>query len=205
VVLVRPLLAIPKARLVATLARAGIASADDLSNRDPRFLRARLRGMMPALAREGLDAPRLALLARRLARAEIALERAVDAAAAELSVRASSDRALCDRVRDDRALDDRDCGKAGPMVLDAEKFLALPAEIALRLLGRTIVQGGDAAPLRLGKLEALHGALVTAKAAAGVRLRRTLAGALVTLTARRLVVERAPPRSRRENPRKPMP
>jgi hypothetical protein len=38
-----------------------------------------------------------------------------------------------------------------------------------------------------------------------VRLRRTLAGALVTLTARRLVVERAPPRSRRENPRKPMP
>ena len=43
IVLVRPLLDIPKARLVATLQRAGIAFADDPSNRDPRFTRARLR------------------------------------------------------------------------------------------------------------------------------------------------------------------
>src|SRR5262245_19409198 len=68
IMLVRPLLEIPKARLVATLARAKIEFADDASNRDPRFTRARLRQVMPALAREGLDASRLARLAGRLRR-----------------------------------------------------------------------------------------------------------------------------------------
>ncbi len=67
--LVRPLIGIPKARLIATLRRASIEYADDASNRDPRFARARLRDVMPALAREGLDAPRIALFARRLQRA----------------------------------------------------------------------------------------------------------------------------------------
>src|SRR6478609_839087 len=73
VFLVRPFLEIPKSRLVATLRAAGIPCADDPSNRDPRFTRARLRGLMPALAREGLDAHRFALLAQRIRRAEAAL------------------------------------------------------------------------------------------------------------------------------------
>src|SRR5262249_50508632 len=81
IALIRPLLDIPKARLVATLARAGVAFAEDPSNRDPRFTRARMRDVMPALAGEGLDARRLALLARRMRRAEAAIETAVDAAA----------------------------------------------------------------------------------------------------------------------------
>src|SRR5581483_8037314 len=71
--LVRPFLDIPKSRLIATLEAAEIPFADDPSNRDPRFTRARLRGLMPRLAAEGLDAARLALLARRLSRAEAAL------------------------------------------------------------------------------------------------------------------------------------
>src|SRR5262249_41174620 len=69
IMLVRPLLELPKARLVATLARAKIAFADDASNRDPRFTRARLREVMPALAREGLNARRLARPAGGLRRA----------------------------------------------------------------------------------------------------------------------------------------
>ena len=43
IALVRPLLEVPKARLLATLRKAGIAYADDPSNRDPRFTRVRLR------------------------------------------------------------------------------------------------------------------------------------------------------------------
>src|SRR5262249_58651752 len=85
IMLVRPLLELPKARLVATLVRAKIAFADDASNRDPRFTRARLREVMPALAREGLNARRLARPAGRLRRAGAA---AAKAGAARLAGRA---------------------------------------------------------------------------------------------------------------------
>src|SRR5262249_17834386 len=50
VLVVRPFLHLPKARLVETLHTARLAFADDPSNRDPRFTRARLREMMPHLA-----------------------------------------------------------------------------------------------------------------------------------------------------------
>jgi tRNA(Ile)-lysidine synthase len=133
IMLVRPLLELPKARLVATLARAKIAFADDASNRDPRFTRARLREVMPALAREGLNARRLARLAGRLRRAETAIEMAVDDAMAALSRGPWSER--------------------GPIVFDVGKIFRLPAEVALRLLGRAIARAGDEGTIRLGKLE----------------------------------------------------
>jgi tRNA(Ile)-lysidine synthase len=180
IVLVRPLLDIPKARLVATLRRAEIEFADDPSNRDPRFTRARLRQAMPLLAREGLDAHRLALLARRLQRADAALETAVDAARAELSQTPWRDHAA--------------------VVLDAEEFARLPAEVALRLLGRVIVHAGDGGALRLGRLEALYEALVSTNAGSlsgRGRWRRSLAGALVTLSRGKLTIERAPARTAR--------
>ena len=88
VTLVRLLLHIPKSRLVATLRAAGIAFADDPSNRDPRFTRARLRGLMPALAAEGLDAARLMQLARRLRRADAAIGVAVFQAETDLAIAA---------------------------------------------------------------------------------------------------------------------
>jgi hypothetical protein len=53
--------------------------------------------------------------------------------------------------------------------------------------------------VQLGKLEALCAALwgirMERPELAPLRLRRTLAGALVTLAAGRLIIERAPPRS----------
>jgi tRNA(Ile)-lysidine synthase len=183
IALVRPLLDIPKARLIATLARAKIEFADDPSNRDPRFTRARLRGLMPMLAREGLDAHRLAFIARRLRRAEAAIEVAVERAAEALSRQPWSER--------------------GPIVFAAEKFAGLPAEVALRLLGRAIAHTGDEGPVELGKLETLYAALEAALAGASAtdtgrksRLRRTLGGALVTLADDKVVVERAPERRR---------
>jgi tRNA(Ile)-lysidine synthase len=173
--LLRPLLPIPKSRLVATLAAAKIPFADDPSNRDARFTRPRLRELMPGLAAEGLDARRLAALAGRMDRANRAIELAVDQALARLS--------------------------PGPWnTHDAIVFLPgfadLPAEIALRALGRAIARVGDEGPVELGKLEALHTALVSASApkGRGARFRRTLAGALVTWSRERLTVERAPTR-----------
>ena len=183
VFLVRPLLDIPKARLVATLRAAKIPCADDPSNRDPRFTRTRLRALMPALAGEGLDARRFALLARRVRRADAAIEVAVAAAASALSEGAWSSRA--------------------PIVVAADGFAALPAEVALRLLGQAIARVGDEGPVQLGKLESLADAL--AAAPAGVRFRRTLAGAIVTLDRARITIDRAPARRNRVPAANPAP
>jgi tRNA(Ile)-lysidine synthase len=171
--LVRPLLDIPKVRLVATLRAAKITFADDPSNRDPRFTRARLRGLMGELAREGLDARRLALLARRLKRADTAIEAAVERAEAELTLSPTT---------------------PGAIAFDAAGYGRLPAEIALRLLGRALAEAGDEGPVELGKLEALKAALDAAQNGDISRFRRSLAGAIVTLGMREITVERAPPR-----------
>jgi tRNA(Ile)-lysidine synthase len=181
--LARPLLDIRKARLIATLRRAKLEFAEDASNRDPRFARSRIRELMPLLAQEGLSADRIALFARRLRRADHALENAVDAAAAQCSSEPWMKRA--------------------PIVFNVRQFRELPAEVALRLLGRAIRHVGRETDLRLGKLEALYETLArvfsggAAKSGSRFRLRQTLAGALVTLGGSRLVIEPAPPRTGR--------
>lgn len=174
--IVRPLLEIAKARLIATLHTAGISYADDPSNRDPRFTRARLRGLMHLLAEEGLDAAQLARLARRLKRADVAIERAVDHAVADLFVELPG---------------------APAIAIESRRFSDLPAEIALRLLGRALARVGNEGPVELGKLEALKTALHQAQNGAESRFRRTLAGAIVTLKDPQILVERAPRRRRK--------
>jgi len=69
-------------------------------------------------------------------------------------------------------------------------------EIAVRLLARSLAQTGDEGQAQLGKLEALYETLATAREAGSARLRRTLAGAMVTLNKAELTVETAPPRRR---------
>jgi tRNA(Ile)-lysidine synthase len=183
VVLARPLLQVPKARLVATLKKAGIGFADDPTNRDARFTRPRLRAMMPALAAEGFDARNLSRLASRLARANAALEILVDGAERYL------------------ALGQRDPLQAG---FDANAFASLAEEIRLRLLLRRIDRVGHEGPAELGKVEALLAALDRAVAATGpanrrIRLKQTLAGALVSLVDGHIRIEPAPPRRRRRD------
>ncbi len=138
VVLARPLLQVPKARLVATLKKAKISFADDPTNRDTGFTRPRLRAIMPALAAEGFDARNLSRLAARLARANTALELLVDGAERYL------------------ALGQLDPDHAG---FDATAFAALAEEIRLRLLLRRIDRVGHEGPAELGKVEALLAAL----------------------------------------------
>jgi tRNA(Ile)-lysidine synthase len=170
--LIRPLLRVPKARLIATLKAAKIAYSEDPTNRDPRFTRPRLRTLMPALAREGLDARGLARLALRLRRAEATIAVAVDAA------------------RD--ALAPPPWPQRGPIVFATPRFAGLPAEVALRLLGEAIAHCGDEGPVELAKLETLYDSLRQAHA----KLRRTLAGAMISLGAERITAERAPARRR---------
>ncbi|MFG1242540.1 tRNA lysidine(34) synthetase TilS [Xanthobacter sp. DSM 14520] len=176
--LLRPLLDVPKARLVATLEAASVAFVRDPSNSDPRFARPRLRALAPALAAEGLDARRLAVLARRIARADQALEAATDAAEAAV-IRLGPEE------------------HPGAVSLDVRAFAALPDEIALRLLGRAIQKVGTEGPVELAKLEALYEALKAAARVPSGPFRRTLAGALVSLRGADLCVSAAPPRRER--------
>ncbi len=177
--LARPLLDIPKSRLVATLNKAKIAFADDPTNRDTSYTRPRLRALMPALAEEGGDARNLARLASRLARANAALEVLADGAERYLTLR-----------------DRNDAARFG---FDASAFAGLSEEIRLRLLMRAINRVGHEGPAELGKAEAMLEALDRAILAGKGRQKQTLAGAAISLTGGRIHVEPAPPRrSRRE-------
>jgi tRNA(Ile)-lysidine synthase len=138
IAVLRPLLDIPKARLAATLKESGLAWAEDPSNQDQRFERARVRASGEALAKLGLSPEALARSAKRLRRARAAIERSTDDfLAAQATV---SEAGYC---------------------LFAPKALAVaPAEIALRALSRVLASvGGRAEPIRLAKLEALLAAL----------------------------------------------
>jgi tRNA(Ile)-lysidine synthase len=140
ITILRPLLDVPKARLIATLDKASIAYATDPSNIDPRFERARMRGDIEALAKLGLTPEALALSARRLRRARAAL----------------------DRYAQDFLAKHSELSEAGYAFIDAQALAAAPQEIALRALARLIgAVGGGEEPVRLAKLEALHAALAT--------------------------------------------
>lgn len=174
--LARPLLDVSKSRLIATLGKAKIVFADDPTNRDLNYTRPRLRALMPALAEEGGDSRNLARLAARLARANAAIEVLVDGAERYL--------ALTDR---------HDAAQFG---FDAGAFAGLPEEIRLRLLKRAIDRAGHEGSAELGKLEVLLTALDRAIAGGDlqVRMKQTLAGAVISLTKGRIHVDPAPPR-----------
>jgi tRNA(Ile)-lysidine synthase len=177
VMLARPLLHIPKSRLIATLKRAKIDFADDPTNRNTKFTRPRFRALMPALSAEGFDARNLARLASRLARANAALEVLIDGAERYLKLR------------------DANPSQSG---FDAKAFAAFPEEIQIRLLLRTIDRVGHEGPAELGKVETLLTALTRALAQKPrIPWKQTLAGALISVTSDRIRIEPAPPRRQR--------
>jgi tRNA(Ile)-lysidine synthase len=175
VVVVRPLLDVPKARLIVTLQEAGISYAEDPSNLDPRFARSRLRKLMPALAEEGLTPQCLVRLASRVRRSEAAHEAVVDWAARRAGLAADTRK----------------------LTFSNAEWSEFPAEIALRLLGRAIGAIGTEGPVEFGKLEAMSEALREALAAGAPRFRRTLAGAMVSLQRNCIVIDQAPARRSR--------
>ncbi|MEX0591207.1 MAG: tRNA lysidine(34) synthetase TilS [Xanthobacteraceae bacterium] len=178
--LLRPMLEVPKVRLVATLRKARIPFAEDSSNADPKYTRVRLRRLALELAAEGLTSARLALAARRLARADAAIE------------------AVADELRHVVGRDGDGAWPAGgPLEFNPGAFFKIPEEISVRLLGRAIERAGDEGPVELAKLEAMHTALAGARRT-GTPLRRTLAGAVVSLDRAALTVARAPARRSRK-------
>src|SRR3990170_8867283 len=76
IAILRPLLDVPKARLVAPLDAAGIAFVFDPSNLDLRFERVRMRGSADALASLGLTPEASASALPRIRRAREALDHA---------------------------------------------------------------------------------------------------------------------------------
>ncbi|MDQ0390837.1 tRNA lysidine(34) synthetase TilS [Labrys monachus] len=158
----RPLLGTPRARLTATLRQAGMPWIDDPSNVDPRFERTRIRDLLAALGPLGLQAERLALLARRAARGADALDHVAQATLAAAM------------RRDEEGV-----------VLDPGLLAGVPAEIRLRVLEKAIaaVRTGDRPSyrLRLERLESLQAEAEAAIAAGRGGWRRSLGGALVSL------------------------
>ncbi|HYH70006.1 MAG TPA: tRNA lysidine(34) synthetase TilS [Methyloceanibacter sp.] len=134
IAVLRPLLDVPKARLVATLEERGVSFSTDPSNSDPRFERTRLREESETLARIGLTAEAIARSVGRLRRAREALEHATEAF---LSAHGEAH-------------------EAGYCVLDRGALATAPEEIALRALARVLdaVTGREEAA-SLAKIEAL--------------------------------------------------
>jgi len=157
IALVRPLLEVPKADLVAFAQARGADFVEDPSNADPRYARAALRPLLATLAAHGLDRDALLRLARRAAEADEALARA----AAALEARLGSD---------------------GPV--DARVLLAAPIAVVQRVLARRISQAGgrDASRIGLEKIEALALALASA-AREGRAFRANVGGAIASLSA----------------------
>lgn len=172
--LLRPLLDVPKERLVAFLDSSGIAYARDPSNADPRFTRPRLRTLLPKLAAEGLDATRLTRLAARVARADAALSGQAEAA-----------RRACLRGEG-----------TGGCEIDPIRLFAEPDEISLRVLMAQVARFGTEGAAELAKAERLH-AVLKAAFAARTACARTLAGAVVRLKGEVLTIAPAPARRKK--------
>jgi tRNA(Ile)-lysidine synthase len=189
----RPFLNVSKSQLMATLEKAGIGFADDPTNRDPRFTRPRIRGVIKELAAEGGDARNLARLASRLARANAAIEVLVEGAARYLSLK--------DRLGATSWPSAASVASRASIGFEAMAFAGLPEEIRLRLLQRAIDRLGHEGPTELGKVEALLSALDRALQESApqrpAHLKQTLAGALVSLDRGRIMIAPAPQRRRR--------
>ncbi|WP_195930611.1 tRNA lysidine(34) synthetase TilS [Hyphomicrobium album] len=169
VMLLRPLLSVAGERLRATLRSLNAEWIEDPSNDATRFERVQVRKARDVLALLGIDNEKIALSARRLARAKAAIDAGVD------------------KLKRDAALDLH----AGAFAsFDRGVWLGAPEELRIRMLGGLIGSfGGQSEPLRLSQLEAL----VTRMEREGFE-GATLAGAMVSQHGGIVRVQREPGR-----------
>jgi tRNA(Ile)-lysidine synthase len=163
--LLRPFLALPKSRLIATCQTKEIPFVTDPSNESERFARGRLRRVLPLLEAEGLSAERLCDLAARAADAKEALDHVT-----RQFLNAHT-------TRDD----------AGVIGIDKPALMAQPREIVLRALTTSLrhIHRGEHSPERAALLSLWHDIQTTEPLPA-----RTLHGCLIAGTERHVMVMR---------------
>ena len=132
--MLRPLLPVSRAALIATLARWDQPWIDDPTNRDSRHTRPRLAAVLARLGSEGLSVSRLASAATR----------------------AASDRAALDRLCTDLLAACTRPSPAGYVILDLSVLRRAPHALAARALGCIVTTvSGSAYPPRQERLERL--------------------------------------------------
>ncbi len=135
IAIARPLLAVSRDRLIATLTAAGIPFVDDPSNRDTRFERVRVRQALGLLEDLGVTRTALTRTASRLRTAKAALDDATD----RLALRALS--RIIEVVT----------------VINRDLVAREPDAIGVRLLRRVLAgTGGVAAQAELSAVEDLY-------------------------------------------------
>lgn len=161
IALVRPLLDMTKQDLLAVCAAERTAFVDDSSNENPIFQRVRLRQQNEMAASLGLDRPTLLRLARRMARADEALEMEVTRRMAEL----------------------QPAVQPGSWCANVSNAHLMAPETFQRLIARATRHVASAQRISLEKLEPLTDAL-RASLEARRPYRGTLAGTLLALDER---------------------
>lgn len=166
--IVRPLLAISRARLQAHLKHQKIVWHDDPTNEDTNYLRPRLRQIMALLATEGLTAERLSEVARKLQRADAAIEHMTLALMAQ---------------------------QEGDGRIARQIYCDAPEEVRLRCLAKWISNiGGECLPAADSALQRLDQALCEAKR---TKLRQTLGFTIISAGTRYLRFSKEEARRRR--------
>lgn len=165
VTLVRPLLHVPKVRLIATLRARAATWVEDPSNARLDLERPRTRALLQRLEQDGLSASAIARSAQRLRRAEEALCYAETRFIEDVGLKA-----------------DREIYAE----LDADGFRSAPRLLRERLLSRLIARfGGATPPPQLSEIEDLVENLESSG-----DVRATLGGAVLSQGARALRVWR---------------
>jgi len=178
VTLCRPLLPVPKARLIATLQAQGQAWVEDPSNQNSTFERVRVRAQLVHLAREGVTAARLAGAARGARVVRDILDEAAE------------------RLMDTCVI------AAGPGVVLAKAFDAAPEVVRGRALANVLIRlGGGAYAPSPAKLDRLLRWMAQEKnqephQETGRSGGRTLAGCWVHLAGEGFLISPEPSRNR---------
>lgn len=166
ITLLRPLLGIPKARLIATLTALGQPWIEDPSNRNPAFQRVQVRTALQMLAPAGLAPKRLAETAIRMQR----LQPLLASLAADVIARAVS------------------APPAGHLLVDHATLAALPVEIASRVLASLLTRvSGQNPPPRYDSLSDLAVAISATNFS-----KKTLHGCVITIWRKQIALTREP-------------